>query len=371
MELNLNSVYNGNCLDVLKIFPNKSIDSIITSPPYYMKRRYPNIPDYIWDNNNGCEHDFIDMEKKPNGGVGTNANVGGNKDPIANLRGGSTYYKMCNKCGSYYGQLGNEPSYKLYLKHLNMIFTEIYRVLKDEGTCFVNIGDTYSTQSGTNLALSKGDDRKYDSTYLNNIGTSGALVKSKEFKDKTLMMIPERFAIQMIDNNWILRNSIIWASKNKIPESVCDRLSTKYEYIYFFVKKEKGYYFDLDSIKDNVIIENTNSNGKNPGNVVKYWDNYKDDCGDFWDIPVKSSNLGHVAPYNVDIIKKLILSGCPKDGIILDPFNGTGTTIIGALDYGRNGIGIDGSTEYNKLAIDRINNKLNEIDNKNKISEFI
>jgi site-specific DNA-methyltransferase (cytosine-N4-specific) len=243
---------------------------------------------------------------------------------------------------------------------------EIYRVLKDEGTCWVNLGDSFSTQSGTNAALARGKNYESDSTYIVNRGESGKLMKDKSLPNKCLMLIPHRFAIGCIDRGWILRNDIIWAKRNGMPESVTDRFTKKHEYIFFMVKSEK-YYFDLDAIRDKHKHANDKRNdghrheykadakthndemvgasgvsfnilGKNPGSV-----------SDFWDITTKGSSDSHYASYNTDLIKKPILAGCPEGGVIYDPFMGTGTTAMSALRANRNFIGSEMSTEYIKI----------------------
>jgi DNA modification methylase len=285
--------------------PDKSIDSVITSPPYWQLRDY-----------------------------------------------------------GYDGQWGLEPTFQEYLEHLWQLMDEIYRVLKDEGTCWINLGDSFSTQSGTNAALAKGKDYQSDLTYIRNRGESGKILKPKNLPNKCLLLIPHRFAIGCIDKGWILRNDIIWAKQNGMPESVTDRFTKKHEYIFFMVKSEK-YYFDLDKIREkhsNISLERIkygfksnhdsigdidinemgdrfcNPKGKNPGDV-----------SDFWDVKTKPNSNSHYASYNIDLIKKPILAGCPEGGVIYDPFMGTGTTAIAALKSNRNFIGSEMSEEYIKI----------------------
>jgi len=246
---------------------------------------------------------------------------------------------------------------------------EIHRVLKDKGTCWVNLGDSFSTQSGTNAALARGKNYDADSTYLVNRGESGKLLKPKNLPNKCLLLIPHRFAIGCIDRGWIVRNDIIWAKRNGMPESVTDRFSKKHEYIFFMVKSEK-YYFNLDAIRDKHKAESItrnkyalakyddenasrnrefkageflHENGKNPGSV-----------SDFWDVTTKGSSDQHFASYNTDLIKKPILAGCPEGGLIYDPFMGTGTTAMAALRSNRNFIGSEMSEEYIKICENNI-----------------
>ena len=185
-------------------------------------------------------------------------------------------------------------------------------------------------------------------------------------------MLPHRFAIGCIDMGWIVRNDIIWAKRNGMPESVTDRFSKKHEYMFFMVKSEK-YYFDLDAIRDKALNSPTirnkssesygintdnfsdgertwgNIQGKNPGSV-----------SDFWDIPTKPSGSKHYAVYNDSLIAKPILAGCPENGIIYDPFMGSGSTAEAALRANRMFIGSEMSKEYIKISEKRLEPLLNQ-----------
>jgi len=327
--MKLNTIYEGKCLDVIRTFPDKSIDCVITSPPYWQLR------DYGWD-----------------------------------------------------GQWGNEPTFQMYLENLWSLMDEIYRVLKDSGTVWINLGDTYGTKSGN---FTGGNTVENKISYT---GTMGDTYTKDAAYHKCLLLIPHRFAIGCIDRGWVMRNDIIWAKPNAMPESVTDRFSKKHEYFFLMVKSDK-YYFDLDSIRDthkasmdeilrqkrintiqgsataighkgssgglgyggkkNIVgnmnesgltrttaglsmksaSEKMNILGKNPGSV-----------SDFWDIPTIPSQDKHFASYNTNLIDKPIIAGCPKEGIILDPFCGTATTGCRAIDLQRKFIGIEGKPEY-------------------------
>lgn len=286
----------------------------------------------------------------------------------------------------YPSQWGLEPTFDEYLDNLWKLMDEIWRVLKNNGTVWVNLGDTYNsakknstqgTYSGTVVVKTK-----HTQTNLNKQVQGG-------IAEKCLLLIPHRFAIGCIERGWIMRNDIIWAKRNGMPESVTDRFSKKHEYFFFMVKQE-NYYFNLDAVRDKHattsieramrgISENNkwvngangqsahglskprmnnkhvgqnksgyattegNAKGKNPGTV-----------SDFWDIPTKGSSTLHYASYNDSLIAKPILAGCPEGGIILDPFMGTGSTAEAALRAGRNFIGIDASEEYCKITTSRL-----------------
>jgi DNA modification methylase len=296
----INKIYNEACLDTLKRMQDKSIDCVITSPPYWQLRDY-----------------------------------------------------------GYEGQWGLEPTFNEYLEHLWEMMDEIHRVLKDEGTCWINLGDTYARGG-------RKKDANNHSIGNNNNNIEPNSKPNYNGLDKCLLLIPHRFAIGCIDRGWIMRNDIIWAKRNGMPESVNDRFTKKHEYIFFMTKSEK-YYFDLDAIRD----KHKHSNDKrNDGNRHEYSDNVKSQnnewiasnavsfnpigknpgsVSDFWDITTKGNSSTHYASYNMDLIKKPILAGCPEGGIIYDPFMGTGTTAIGAIKSNRNFIGSEMSIDYIKI----------------------
>lgn len=273
----------------------------------------------------------------------------------------------------YDGQWGLEPTFVEYLEHLWEMMDEIYRVLKPSGTCWINLGDTYNNSGWA------GDRKdKYNDQPIVASGTKAGRGGQKGFPDKCLILIPHRFAIGCIDRGWLVRNDIIWAKRNGMPEPVNDRFTKKHEYI-FLMTKSKKYYFDLDSIRDKHICENDKRNdgkrheyndgvksknneylatnavsfnpkGKNPGSV-----------SDFWNVKTKPSSTKHYASYNVELITKPILAGCPENGLIYDPFMGTGTTAIHAINNNRKFIGSEMSQDYIKICNERVNNELSKL----------
>lgn len=302
VEFNNGSAYFGDALETLKQIKSDSVDSVITSPPYYQLR------DYGFDS-----------------------------------------------------QWGLESDYNEYLDNLINLMREIKRVLKSTGTIWINLGDTYAGSKSGN------DNPKMNSNVCDT--QSKINKKVKNMPNKSLMMIPHRFAIRCVDElGLILRNDIIWASKNKMPEPTTDRFSKKKEYIFFFTKSTK-YYFDLDGIRDipitgtnrkdiiksktsgsltakksgrekefdeNGFIEmKNNPMGKNPGDV-----------SDFWEITTKPNSKNHYATYNSELIRKPLIAGSPVGGVVLDPFGGTGTTCFSAVQFDRRFIYIDANKEY-------------------------
>ena len=324
----------GDSLEVLRGLSDESVDCVITSPPYWGLRDY---------------------------GVD--------------------------------GQLGLESHFNEYISKLIAIFDEVKRVLKKEGTCWVNLGDTYA--SGGGASRHKG---YHDPKYPN--GRSGSFDEpatnpQKGAQEKSLCQIPSRFAIAMTDNGWILRNIIIWNKLNPMPSSVLDRLTNKYEHVFFFVKNKK-YYFDGDSIrvpfetkwekrdngprrnrekgydskfnKLNTKQYNTAEGTKtrkqeemanklgirrNPEQVYDRNPLGKN-RGDVWSTTSQPYPEAHFAMFPEALIEPMILAGCPKDGLVLDPFFGAGTTGVVAKKLGRHYLGIELNEEYIKIAEKRI-----------------
>lgn len=349
----INCVFNESCLDTLEGMPDGCVDSVITSPPYWNLRRYLGVPDSIWDDKEDCQHEFTVTKSKINNDESEEADI-------------EAKYAFCKHCGAWKGQLGLEPTIQLFISHLMQIMDEIYRVLKPEGTCFVNLGDTYMNNSSYTERGRQGFGR-------DKIGMMNKV--NGEVPLKSLCLIPHRFAIACADRKWIIRNDCVWAKKNCLPESVTDRFAKKHEYFFFMTKSQK-YFFDLDAIRDkhkqssySRINQNSgnpkfngvkdrdyiggdqtlnpkqflNEKGKNPGDV-----------SDFWDVPTKPSRNEHYASYNDELLLKPVLAGCPEGGIIYDPFFGTGSTGEVALRSNRNFIGSEMSPEYVKICNARL-----------------
>ena len=236
------TLINKDVLEALREIPDESADCIVTSPPYYGLRSYK-AADAIWGGNPECEHAFT-FQSHHTPGQSDKATT---HSKIEGL-GKDWAEGYCSKCGAWKGQLGLEPSYQLYLDHVMLVTKELKRVLKKTGTMFWNMGDSYAGNMGSRAGW---QDSKYSETREEGIEHGEAVFLNADYgniPDKSLMMLPERFAIRMIDDGWILRNKIIWYKRNGMPSSVKDRFSNKYEFVYFFVKNRK-YYFDLDAVR--------------------------------------------------------------------------------------------------------------------------
>jgi len=240
-----NRIIQGDALTELRKMPDESIDMCMTSPPYWALRAYKSEPQ-VWDGKVDCQHEW--SEKIPPRGAksgkhGPGSIIGAKKGQDGARRGEGTDF--CSKCGAWRGELGLEPTFDLYIKHLCDIFDEVKRVLKKMGTCWVNLGDTYWSAKGS--CFNPGGGEKSIETSKKEKGTYPLSRGNKSdipyLESKSLCQIPARFSIEMCNRGWILRNDIIWFKPNCMPSSVDDRFTVDYEHLFFFVKS-KRYYFE-------------------------------------------------------------------------------------------------------------------------------
>lgn len=235
----VNRIFCGHSLDILKQFPAESVHMSMTSPPYWGKRSYKTKP-LIWDGDPLCDHEWgASATKKLSGG--THGVVSYNMDDRIHFNVESS---TCAKCGAWRGELGHEFTPELYVSHLCQIFDEVKRVLKKEGTCFVNIGETYYGSGGSigHTPETKNFGRKTAEYGAFPTGTM-AQKKHEFLQAKSMCCIPEMFVIEMLKRGWILRNKIIWHKPNCTPESADDRFTNDFEHIFFFVKNNGVLYW--------------------------------------------------------------------------------------------------------------------------------
>jgi DNA modification methylase len=340
-----NKIICGDCLEILKEIPDNSIDCIITSPPYWSCRAY--LPE-----NNENKKFEIGLEDHP----------------------------------------------QEYINKIVEVSLECIRVLKKTGVFFLNLGDVFYTpthQGGVDRL-----NKEFNKIYEHRVNIRGKY-KENWLQQKGRLLLPFRIAIALQEQGIIIRDVIIWAKKiTKYPEKtsigttmpfpVRDRLLPAFEYIFQIVKSKK-YYFDLSQIKtqikqssllrhQNPIVETYSENNphrKSMGGIEKFSKKYSVAYkGKNWNIELKNelkeanpTNVlmfkadnqhlvpsGHYAKFPTSLAEFFILAGCPKDGIVLDPFCGSGTTCVVAKKLGRNYIGIDISKEYCEIAEKRLEN---------------
>ena len=316
---NTNKILCGDALETLKNFPAESINCSITSPPYYGLRDY---------------------HKKE--------------------------------------QIGREKTVEEYLDRLINVFREVRRVLKKDGTCFIVIGDSYAGTS------SKKEQRDPKYPKGRNGQNPSITQKVLGYKSKDLMGIPWRLAFALREDGWYLRSDIIWHKENAMPEACKDRPTRSYEHI-FLLSKSPRYYYDYDSLaepmkevskkryvrgrsKENKYL-NENSGAKiQKINEARGYGQYKGDNipqfrnkRDIWTINTTSFRGNHYAAFPPKLAEICMIAGCPKGGIILDPFIGSGTVGLIALLHNRKYIGIELNEEYVNLTKKRIETEVKKL----------
>lgn len=320
-------IRTGDCRDLLRAMPDQSIHCCVTSPPYFGLRDY------------GCD-----------------------------------------------GQMGLEKTPEDFVAGMVEVFREVRRVLRDDGTLWINLGDSYagagpsgaSYQSETTIRRAgQVQDGKFRiSKTLEARGLSYADKKPippPGFKKKDLLGIPWRVAFALQADGWYLRQDIIWAKPNPMPESVRDRCTKSHEYIFLLSKREK-YFFDGEAIKEPAVggqsgaaasFKRTGSKRAvaHPGQVVGThrpdrpdvtYDGETRNRRSVWTVSTKPFKGAHFATFPPDLIEPCILAGCPEGGVVLDPFGGAGTTGLVAQRHRRNAILLELNPEYAAMARRRI-----------------
>lgn len=294
----------GNTIDVLKNLDDESINCVVTSPPYWRLRDYGH-------------------EK----------------------------------------QIGLEETPEKYINNLCDIFDEVFRILKDDGTLFINLGDCYSHSNSISSKGRKGFNKDEKDYFLK---------KNKCMaKRKSLVGIPAMFQLEMVKRGWILRNKIIWQKSNVMPESVRDRFTNDYEEVFFFAKNQKYFFNKLYEPYSEKTLH-AFKNGKIP-NSHKYLEAGKSKCGmregkewlaivsekgrnmrTVWKIGTVGIKEAHFSTFPLELAKRCIEAGCPENGVVLDIFTGSGTTNIAAAKLGIKSIGIELVEKNIKIAEERI-----------------
>jgi len=332
--IELNKIHCGNALTVLKTLPSESVDCVVTSPPYFLLRDYGTM-----------------------------------------------------------GQIGLENTPEQYIKRLASVFMECRRVLKNDGTMWVVIGDSYAG-SGRGWG---GKNDLYSRKIQPRASYATEFSKPKNipnYKNKDLIGIPWLLALALRDLGWYLRQDIIWHKPNPMPESVRDRCTKAHEYLFLFSKSAK-YYFDHSAMLEPAKYDGrkqvmysgspkylNNASGLKTQSLSKGGDRYpnkirvfgsknqvgtgRNDIGKMWtekparnkrsvwSVPTRGFKGAHFATFPPDLIRPCIVAGSPPDGIVLDPFMGAGTTALVARELGRNYIGIELNEEYVRMAGERL-----------------
>jgi DNA modification methylase len=303
------TLYHGDSLTILSSLPDASVNCCVTSPPYYGLRDY------------GVE-----------------------------------------------GQLGLEVSPAEYVETMRAVFAQVRRVLADDGTLWLNLGDSFSSTSVSMTSTKSMRQRINNSHQRNDIIERG----KSDLPAKNLLGIPWRVAFALQDDGWVLRNDIIWHKPNAMPESVTDRLSTRHEHVFLFSKRAR-YWFDLDLIREaqaastlerslyrrtghaKDVYGDGMTKLRNPATDAassqRALDGVGRNPGDVWSIPTQPFSAAHFAVMPRTLAERCIQAGCKPGGTVLDPFSGSGTTGLAAAKHGQKYIGIDLNAEYLDLSL--------------------
>jgi len=311
-RLLVNRIVCGHALEVLQTFPDRRVDMVFTSPPYWGLRDYRTRPQ-VWDGNPRCPHEWIQELDHWHSDRGTNHRKEVFDDRFQSRGTASAF---CPLCGAWRGSLGLEPSLDLYIHHLGAIFDEIRRVLKPSGTCWVNLGDTYASNQVAARKQDPVERRRNDRDR-----TSDGPVP----RPKSLCLIPARFSLEMLSRGWILRNRLIWHKPNAMPSSAKDRFTVDFEEVFFFVR-ERSYYFETQYEPYRTALNRwggptTKPDAKTKGAASAV----KDRPGrprrpnpegrqkrSVWSIPTEPFPEAHFAVYPPPLLEAPILAGCPE-----------------------------------------------------------
>lgn len=303
--IELNKIYNESNCETLNRMADDTLDCVVTSPPYWGLRDY------------GVE-----------------------------------------------GQLGLEKTVEEYINNLVNIFDLIKAKLKPTGTCWVNLGDTYISEGGASRHKGYADPK-----YLN--GRNGEHIEPRAypqtFLPKSLANVPNQFSIEMCKRGWILRNEIIWHKPNAMPQSAKDRFTVDFEKLFFFTKSKKYFFaqilekslwaeFDKRSQVEGGVRHKSGKSlsGEYASNGVAYTNGGYRNKRCVWQINTEATAEAHFAVYPESLVSPCIQAGCPENGIVYDPFMGSGTTGIVAIKLSRNYVGSEINPDYVAIAEKRI-----------------
>jgi DNA modification methylase len=375
----------GDALEVLRGLPDGLVQCCVTSPPYWGLRDY-GVPPRTWGGDEGCPHEWGRHERGrrsdllPAGQTKSTARLGiDHRQCRAGLEGG----RFCLRCGAWRGCLGLEPSPELYVAHLVAVFSEVRRVLRDDGTLWLVLGDTYAA-----ARCHQAPDRK-----RHHPGQLPALALPDGTKPKDLLGIPWQLAFALRADGWWLRSDVIWHKQNPIPESVRDRPTRAHEYVFLLAKRAR-YFYDHHAIRKPDCGRPAGNGYLRPERLT-----YRDRHGargqsgrwhpgggrnrrDVWSITSRPYRGGHIATFPPDLAEPCVLASsspaacrtCGKpykrtgEGLspdcahrepggcclVLDPFCGSGTTGLVALRHGRSFLGIELGAHYAQVARSRV-----------------
>ena len=297
------TLYIGDCIETMRRLPAGSVQTCVTSPPYFGLRDYG--------------HD---------------------------------------------GQIGLEPTPDEFVASLVTVFREVRRVLRDDGTLWLNLGDSYARTGGTDRKVPETARVGSTRNTMTQMGDRTSKAPSG-LKDKDLIGVPWRVAFALQADGWYLRQDIIWHKPNPMPESVRDRCTKAHEYI-FLLSKSPRYYFDSEAIKEPASAPPKKCGPKNDASrndsgrtgIVR-GDGETRNRRSVWTVSTKPFGEAHFATFPPALIEPCILAGSRLGDTVLDPFGGAGTTGLVAQQHGRNAVLTEINPEYAEIARRRIGNE--------------
>jgi DNA modification methylase len=332
-------ILEGHVLDVLATLADESVHCVVTSPPYYGLRDY-DLPPQVWGGDPHCT-------------------------ACQDIDAGA----FCRHCGAWRGDLGLEPSPELYIEHLLAVFREVWRVLRADGTLWLNIADSYCSRGSASGALAATGLRSPARAHLARPEQGKPAIARRrrswgEAKNKDLFLIPPRLALELRAAGWYVRKDNIVHKRNPIPESVEDRTTSAHEYV-FHLSKSETYWYDAAAIREPFVDDRMgrdggrgqserNRGGRTDGftkpNNIDPSTNGGRNRRSVWTISTRPTPEAHFATMAPLVAEICILAGCPAGGVVLDPFLGSGTTAIVADRLARDCIGIELSPGYVAMA---------------------
>jgi len=331
----------------------------VTSPPYWGLRDYGLEPS-VWGGEADCEHvwDVRDYQRRSNDGgdelrkqVTSKGSI--NRDvPVKSA--------FCQRCGAWRGCLGLEPTPELYVAHMVEIFREVRRVLRDDGTLWLVLGDSYAggNYRGGGVETASAKQRSNAGT-LPFMSTCAKIPNG--LKPKDMCGIPWRVAFALQADGWWLRSDIVWAKPNPMPESVTDRPTKAHEYVFLLAKRLR-YYYDAEAVKEPAGTQTWPGIGPQHGIERDRGEVYRPmavhhvrNRRSVWSIATRPYSGAHFACYPPDLVEPCILAGSAAGDLVLDPFCGSGTTGMVAVKHGRRFVGVDRKRQYlSELAVNRV-----------------
>ena len=382
-------IRQGNALELLRAMAGESIQACVCSPPYWGLRSYGTEPQ-VWGGDPGHSHVWR-PEGRHRGGPAREDHSGNTR---GKTRGGQAGAAACRTrgasagdtcaCGAWLGELGLEPTVDLYVAHVLELFREVRRVLKRNGTLWLNLGDSY-------IADRRGSAAPETSTLSHptrHLEVSGAPItkRSDGLKPKDLVGIPWRVAFALQADGWFVRSDIVWAKPNPMPESVRDRPTKAHEYVFLMSKSER-YYYDYEATLEPVTGRSHHRcRGVNPKAAGKQDGHGRRQAGfneryfgvkqnasfaaavtelveernrrSVWTIPTEPYPDAHFATFPQALVQPCILAGSRVGDTVLDPCAGSGTVGVVALRHGRHFLGLELSPAYVAMARRRIGGPL-------------